>query len=209
LCILKLPGSSNFKLCLHSSDIETNSTKLAETSDFSNVSFEYHKFTNVFRKTKAKVFTPYCSYDLQINLKESAQPLVGPIYSFSVFEQETLKKFIEKNLNISFIQPTSSLYGTPVLFIKKKDSSLHLCINFCDLDCISKKDCYPLLLISDLLDLSYKAQIYSKINLYYAYHLVHIANGDKWKTAFRIYYRSFEWSVISFSLTNTFVVFQS
>ena len=140
-------------------------------------------------------------------MKESAQPLVGPICSLSVFEQETLKKFIEKNLNIGFIQPTSSLHGIPVLFIKKKDSSLHLCINFCDLNYISKKDCYPLPLISDLLDLFYKAQIYSKINLYHAYHLVHIANGDKWKTAFRIYYKSFEWSVISFGLTNTSIVF--
>jgi len=125
-------------------------------------------------------------------LKEGSQLLVGPIYSLSVFKQEALKKFIEKNLNMGFIQPTSSLHDVPVLFIKKKDGSLYLCINFCDLDYISKKDCYPLSLISDLLDSHYKAQVYSKINLYHAYHLVHITNGDKWKTAFRTCYRSFK-----------------
>jgi len=77
---LKLPGSSNFELCFHSLDIQANSTKLTEASDLSNVSSEYHEFTNVFNKTKAEVLTPYCSYDLKINLEEDAQPPVGPIY---------------------------------------------------------------------------------------------------------------------------------
>ena len=56
-----------------------------------------------------------------------------------------------KNLNIGFIWPTFSLYNAPVLFIKKKDSSLCLCIDFHSFNHISKKNCYPLLLISDLL----------------------------------------------------------
>jgi len=68
----KLPGSSNFKLCLHSLDIQANSTKLAEAPNLSNVPSEYHEFTNVFSKTKAKVLAPHCSYNLQINLEEGA-----------------------------------------------------------------------------------------------------------------------------------------
>ena len=109
---------------------------------------------------------------------------------------------------MGFIQPTSSPHGTPVLFIKKKDSSLHLCVDFRSLNCISKKDCYPLLLISDLLDSPRKARVYSKIDICHAYHLVRIANGDKWKTAFRTCYRSFEWSVMPFGLTNASAAFQ-
>jgi len=153
----KLLGSSNFELCLCSSDIQTNSAKLAEASDLSNISFKYHKFADVFSKTKAEVLAPHRPYDLKINLEEGAQPPVGPIYSLSAFEQEALKKFIDKNLNIDFIQPISSLHGAPVLFIKKKDGSLHLYINFRSLNCISKKNYYPLLLISNLLDSSHKA----------------------------------------------------
>ena len=84
LHVSKLPGSYNFKLCLHSSDIQANSTKLAETSDLSNVRSEYHEFADVFSKTKAETLPPHCPYDLKINLEESAQPLVGPIYSFSI-----------------------------------------------------------------------------------------------------------------------------
>jgi len=175
----KLPGSHNFELCLCSSDIQANSTKLAETPDLSNVPSEYHKFANIFSKTKAETLPPHRPYDLKINLEEGAQPPVGPIYSLSASEQEALKEFIEENLNTGFIRLTSSPHGAPVLFVKKKDGSLHLCVNFHSLNRISKKDRYPLPLISDLLDSPHKAQIYSKIDLHHAYHLVHIADGDE------------------------------
>jgi len=203
----KLPGSSNFELCLHSSDIQANSTKLAEAPDLSNVPSKYHEFADVFSKTKAEVLTSHRSYDLKINLEEGAQSSVGPIYSLLASEQEALKKFIEENLNTGFIRPTSSLYSVPVLFVKKKDGSLHLCVNFRGLNCISKKDHYPLPLISDLLNSPHKAQVYSKIDLHHAYNLVRIANGDEWKTAFRTHYGSFEWSVMPFSLTNASAAF--
>ena len=183
-------------------DIQTNSTKLAETPDLSNVPSKYHEFADIFSKTKAEVLAPHHPYDLKINLEEGAQPLVGPIYSLSASEQEALKEFIEENLNTGFIWPTSSLHDALVLFVEKKDGSLRLCVDFHGLNHISKKDCYPLLLISDLLDSPYKAQVYLKIDLCHAYHLVHIANSDEWKTAFKIYYRLFEWSVMLFGLTN-------
>ena len=175
----KLLGSHNFELCLCSLDIQANSAKLAETPDLSNVPSKYHKFADVFSKTKAEVLTPYYPYDLKINLEEGAQPLVGPIYSLSTSKQEALKKFIEENLNMDFIQPTSFLHDTLVLFIKKKDSSLHLCVDFYGLNHISKKNRYPLPLISDLLDSPHKAWVYSKINLRHTYHLVHIADSDE------------------------------
>jgi len=203
----KLLGSHNFELCLHSLDIQANSTKLTEASDISNVPFKYHEFADIFSKTKAEVLAPYRLYDLKINLEEGAQPLVGPIYFLSASEQEALKEFIEENLNIGFIQPTSSPHGVPVLFVKKKDGLLCLFVDFHGLNHISKKDYYSLPLISDLLDSSCKARIYSKINLCYAYYLVRIADGDEWKTAFRTHYGSFEWSVMPFGLTNAPMAF--
>jgi len=208
LCTSKLLGSNNFKLCSHSSDIQANSAKLTKASDLSNVPSKYHEFANIFSKTKAETLLPHHPYDLKINLEESAQSLVGPIYSLSVSEQEVLKEFIEENLNTGFIRPTLSLHGTLVLFVKKKDGSLHLCVNFRSLNCISKKDHYLLLLISDLLDSPCKAWVYSKINLHHAYYLVCITNGNKWKTAFRIYYGLFKWFIMLFGLTNAPAAFQ-
>ena len=86
----------------------------------------------------------------------------------------------------------SSPHGVLVLFIKKKDGSLWLCIDFRGLNKITKKDRYLLSLISDLLDSPCKARIYTKIDLRHAYHLVYIAEGDKWKTAFCTRYGAFE-----------------
>jgi len=97
----------------------------------------------------------------------------------------------------------SSSYGVLVLFIKKKDGFLQLCVDFCRLNKIMKKDQYPLSLISDLLDSSWKAHIYTKIDLQHMYHLVRIAKGDEWKTTFQTCYKAFEWLVMPFGLTNT------
>ena len=179
LHVSKLLDFYNFKLCLCFLDIQANSAKLAETPDLSNILSKYYEFADIFSKTKAEVLSPHCPYNLKINLKEGAQPLVGPIYSLSASEQEALKKFIEENLNMGFIWPTSSPHSTPVLFVKKKDGSLHLCVDFHRLNCISKKNCYLLPLISNLLDLSCKTWVYSKIDLRHAYHLVHITDGDE------------------------------
>jgi len=126
----------------------------------------------------------------------------------SKFEQETLKEFIDENLTNGFIHLTSSPHRAPVLFIKKKDGSLRLCVDFRGLNRITKKDRYPLPLISDLLDSPHKAHIYTKIDLRHVYHLVHIAEGDEWKTAFHTRYRAFKWSVMPFGLTNAPAAFQ-
>ena len=73
---------------------------------------------------------------------------------------------------------------------------------------ISTKDWYPLPLISDLLNSPCKARIYTKIDLWHAYHLVQIADGDEWKTTFQTHYGSFEWMVMPFGLSNALAAFQ-
>jgi len=90
-----------------------------------------------------------------------------------------LKEFIDANLTNGFIHLMSSLHGALVLFVKKKDESLWLCVHFYGFNKIMKKDWYPLSLIFDLLDSPYKACIYTKIDLWHAYYLVHIAKGDE------------------------------
>jgi hypothetical protein len=96
----------------------------------------------------------------------------------------------------------------PILFIKKKDGSLRLCVDFRDLNPITQKDKYPLPLVTDLLDAPRKAQIYTKIDLKHAYHLVQISEGDEWKTVFCTCYGSFKWLVMPFGLNNAPSIFQ-
>ena len=182
--------------------MQAKSTTISEKIDLSSIPEEYHEYADVFSKSKAEILAPHCPYDLQIDLEKDSHPPVGTIYSLSKFEQETLKEFIDENLTNRFIHSTSSPHGALVLFVKKKDGSLRLCIDFHRLNRITKKDRYPLSLISDLLDSPRKAHIYTKIDLWHAYHLVHIAKGDEWKTAFCTRYGAFEWSVMPFGLTN-------
>jgi len=113
-----------------------------------------------------------------------------------------LREFIENNIKIGSIQPSQSPGGALVLFLKKKNGNLRLCIDYWGLNKLTHKDCYPILLITDLLDASKKARIYTKIDLRNAYHLVHIAKGNKWKTTFRTHYRFFKWLVMPLGLAN-------
>ena len=79
------------------------------------------------------------------------------MYSLSTTELEALWTFIEENIHIGFIRPSNSPHGAPILFVRKKDGSLHLCVDYRGLNKITKKDRYPLPLISDLLDTPQKA----------------------------------------------------
>ncbi len=104
-----------------------------------------------------------------------------------------LREFLEENIQNGFIHPSKSPWGSLVLFIEKKDGSLCLCIDFHALNRVTEKDRYPLPLIPDLLNSPALARIYSKIDLKHAYHLVWITEGDEPKTAFCMWYRSYEW----------------
>ena len=157
---------------------------------------------DVFNKAKADTLAPHRPYDLKINLEEGASPPVGAMYSLSQSELQVPREFIDEHIHIGFIRPPSSPHGAPVLFVHKKDGSLRLCMDFRGLNKISKKDRYPLPFISDLLSTVGKARIYTTLDLRHAYHLVRIAEGDEWKTAFRTCYGSFEWLVMPFGLTN-------
>ena len=100
------------------------------------------------------------------------------------------------------MRPSKSPCRAPVLFMKKKDRSLCLCVDYCGLNKITQKDHYLILLVSNLLDAPKQAQVYSKIDLCSTYHLVKIAEGDKWKTIFHTHYSSYKWLVMLFRLTN-------
>jgi len=188
--------------------VQTKSTTISKKINLSSISEEYHKYANVFSKSKVETLALQCPYNLWIELEKNSHSLVGTIYSLSKFEQEILKEFIDENLTNGFIHSMSSPHGVLVLFIKKKDGSLWLCVDFHRLNKIMKKDQYPLSCISNLLDSLRKARIYTKIDLQHAYYFVCIAEGDEWKTTFQTRYRVFEWSVIPFRLTNVPAAFQ-
>lgn len=184
-----------------------NSAK-RRTSPGLDIPPEYKDFADVFDKIASKELPEHRSYDLKIDLLEGAEPPLGCLYPLSPKEIEALRKFLDQQLARGAVQPSNSPHGAPILFVPKKDGSLHLCVDFRGLNNITKKDRYPLPLISDLLDAPKRAKIYTKLNLAHAFHLVRVAEGDEWKTTFRTCYGSYEWKVMPFGLTNGPAVFQ-
>lgn len=130
-----------------------------------NLPSEYADFADVFDKVKANTPADHQPYNLKIETKEGAEPPLARLYPLSPKELEALRKFLDENLANGFIPPSDSPHGAPVLFTPKKHGSLWLCVNFHGLNKITKKDQYPLPLLSDLLDAPSKAKIYTKIDL--------------------------------------------
>jgi len=117
-------------------------------------------------------------------------------------ELEELKKQLEELIEKEFVRPSISPWGAPVLFVKKKDGSMRLCVDYRELNKITVKNKYPLPRIEDLFDQLHGVAVFSKIDLRTGYHQLRIKKDDVHKTAFRTRYGHYEFTVMPFGLTN-------
>ena len=169
----------------------------------------YSEYAPLFHKEAADILPENQPWDHTIPLKEGFQPPFGPIYSLSAIELKALRAYLDENLKKGFIQPSSSPAGAPILFVKKKDGSLRLCVDYRGLNAITIKNRYALPLISELIDRLQGSLFFTKLDLRGAYNLVRIGLGEEWKTAFRTRYGHFEYKVMPFGLTNAPASFQA
>jgi len=105
-------------------------------------------------------------------------------------------------LERGWIHPSKSPFGSPILFVKKPDGSLRLCVDYRRLNAMTVKNRYPLPLISELIDRIKNAKYYMKLDLRGAFNQLRVALGDEWKTAFRTHYSHFEYLIMPFGPTN-------
>jgi hypothetical protein len=179
-----------------------------EDVDLSTIPPEYHDFADLFSKKEADKLPPHQRHDHTIPLQPGSAPHFGPIYKLSPVELETLRKYIDENLKKGFIRNSQSPYGAPIVFAKKKDGSLRLCVNYRGLNKLTIKNRYPLPLIGELLDRISKATVFSKFDIRDGYNRLRMAEGEEEKTAFHCRYGLFEYTVMPFGLCNAPGTFQ-
>ncbi|GJU33073.1 putative reverse transcriptase domain-containing protein [Tanacetum coccineum] len=145
--------------------------------------------------------------EFRINLVSKAALVTHAPYRLAPSEMRELSIQLQEVLEKGFIRLSSSLWGAPVLFVKKKDGSFRMCIDYRELNKLTVKNRYPLPRINDLFDQLQGSSVYSKIDLRSGYHQLCIKEDDIPVTAFRTRYSHFEFQVMPFGLTNAPIVF--
>ncbi|GKA10360.1 putative reverse transcriptase domain-containing protein [Tanacetum coccineum] len=150
---------------------------------------------------------PTRQVEFQIDLVPGAAPVARAPYRLAPSEMKELAEQLQELSDKGFIRPSSSPWGAPVLFVKKKDGSFRMCIDYRELNKLTVKNRYPLPRIDDLFDQLQGSRIYSKIDLRSGYHQLRVREEDIPKTAFRTRYGHYEFQVMPFGLTNAPAVF--
>ena len=140
--------------------------------------------------------------DFIIELHLGPSPISMTPHRMTPVELQELKVQLQELLDMGFFRPSTSPWGAPMLFAKKKDKTLRLCIDYRQLNRVTIKNRYPLLRIDDLFDQLRGARVYLKIDFSTGYHKLRVMEANTPKTTFRTWYGHFEFTVMPFGLTN-------
>ncbi|GJS55655.1 putative reverse transcriptase domain-containing protein [Tanacetum coccineum] len=164
------------------------------------------EFPEVFPKDLPGL-PPIRQVEFQIDLIPGTTPVARAPYRLAPSEMQELSNQLQELSDQGFIRPSTSPWGAPVLFVKKKDGSFRMCIDYRELNKLTVKNHYPLPRIDDLFDQLQGSSVYSKIDLRLGYHQLRVRDEDIPKTAFRTRYGHYEFQVMPFGLTNAPAVF--
>ena len=140
--------------------------------------------------------------EIVIDLVPGTVPISRRPYKMAPLELAELKNQLDESLKKGFIRPSSSPWACPVLFVKKKDGTDRMVVDYRPVNLVTIKNKYPLPRINDLYDQLAGSSVFSKMDLRLGYHQIKIRNGDIPKTAFVTRYGQYEYTVMSFGLTN-------
>jgi hypothetical protein len=176
---------------------DTESDSLASVRDATLAAYR-----DVFPSALPDGLPPSREVDHRIELIPGSSPPSRPTLRLSATELAELKKQLAELEAAGFIRPSKSPFGAPILFVKKKDGTMRMCIDYRALNRITVKNSYPLPRVDELFDRLQGARYFSKIDLRSGYHQIRIAPEDVPKTAFRTRYGHYEFMVLPFGLTN-------
>ncbi|CAI7905686.1 unnamed protein product [Closterium sp. NIES-53] len=159
-------------------------------------------YTDVFPADLPAELPPERTSDHSIRLIPGSTPPVRPTYHMSTAELLELRRQLDDLLEKGFIRPSTSPYAAPVLFTRKKEGDLRLCIDYRALIAITIKNKYPLPHVKELFDMLGEATVFSNLDLRSGYHQIQLAEDDISKTAFQTRYGHFGFRFLPFGLTN-------
>ncbi|KAA3483477.1 DNA/RNA polymerases superfamily protein [Gossypium australe] len=164
------------------------------------------EYTDVFPE-ELPGLPPVREIEFGIELVPGATPISMAPYRMVPTELKELKVQLQELTDRGFARPSFSPWGAPVLFVKKKDGTMRMCIDYRQLNKVTIKNKYPLPRIEDLFDQLKGASVFSKIDLRSGYYQLRVRDSDVPKTAFRTRYGHYEFLVMPFGLTNAPTVF--
>ena len=184
--------------------------KIEEKSNITIIIFEcLKKFVEINNEKKIYELSNHESDDHAIDLKKSKKSSYDFIYSLFENELTILRVYLDKHLKNEFIRFSFFSVEASILFVKKKNEILRLCVDYRDLNLLTIKNKYSLSLIDESLDRLNKVRIYTSLDMIATYNKLRIREEDEWKTTFRTRYEHFEYTVLFFDLTNALATFQS
>jgi len=193
-----------------STELAIQSKKGQRKKDLSEiVPEEYWDYQRVFEEEEATGLPPHRpGVDLEINIEKGGRLPLKKIYPLGAKQLEELGEYIRTNKKRKWIRDSFADGGLPIMFMKKKDGKLRLCVDYRELNDITKKDRYPLPLIGEALDRLQGAKFFTKLDIKDAYHNIRIREGDEWKTTFTTKLGTYEYQVMPFGLCNAPAAFQ-
>ena len=208
--IIRLAHRRNHELFVTSiKDIEKALAPWEAVNVLAKLLREHYEFTTLFSWEEFNKLPSHQPYDHTIPLLSDKEPPKGPLYNMFRDELLVLQKYLKEHLFKSFIRVSSSPAASSVIFIKKPEGDLWLCVNYHGLNNLIVKNRYPLPLIWETLNLMTSSVIFTKLNIIAAFNKLRMAEGEEWKTAMRICYGLFEYLVMPFNLCEALSSFQS
>ncbi len=168
---------------------------------------ELKEYEDVFSIKSADKLSLHEDHDHAIEI--TAESLYESLYNLSNTKLATLRQYLDNVLVKEWIKHFVSLTDVSILFILKKNDSLHLCINYQDLNKITVKNHHSLSLINETLDRLSKVKQFTNLNLKNVYHRLRIQREDEWKMMFCTHYNHFKYMIMLFDLINMFIIFQT
>ena len=167
---------------------------------------EIWEFINIFRKKKIEKLPSHQKYDHKIDLKEGANTSLRhcPLYAMSPFKLQKVKKYLKKMLSKEFISFSKVSFASSILFAQKVNGGLRFCVNYCKLNALIKKNCYPILLIHEIMTQLSGKKWFTQLNIVAAFNNLQMHSDSVKYTTFKTLFDMYQYNVLPFGLTEGF-----